>query len=197
MQQDEGKIVVPVIQEEVRADAKPVQTGSVRVTKSTETHDELIEQELRKGHAEVKRISINRVVEGPQQPYRSGNTLVVPVVSEMLQGCEKQWVLTEEIRITQLEKTQVVQQEVPVSTEHVRVERLDAQGNVTSTEAEPVESPIVEEASAEESVRETPRVAIPSIVNRPTAATAPGRKVLSSPKGILGNRPRGPGRKPL
>lgn len=195
MQQDEGKLVVPVIQEEVHADAKPVQTGSVRVTKSVTTHDELIEQELRKGHAEVKRIQINRVVDGPQQPYRSGNTLVIPVVSEVLQGCEKQWILTEEIRITQLEETHVVQQKVPVSEEHVRVERLDAQGNVTGTETEGVEKPAFEEPLAEEPVHETTRLAIPSIVDRRTAPMTPGPKVLSSPKSIL-NRPRRPGRKP-
>jgi len=196
MQQEEGKVVVPVIQEEVHADAKPVQTGGVRVTKSTETHDELIEQELRKGRAEVKRIQINRAVDGPQQPYRSGNTLVIPLVSEALQGCEKRWVLTEEIRITQIEETQVVQQKVPVSKEHVRIERLDAQGNVTGTEGERVEERIIEEPLAERPAHETGRVAISSIVNRRTTDTVPGTKVLSSPKSILSNRPRSPGRKP-
>ncbi len=196
MQQDEGKVVVPVIQEEVHADAKPVQTGGVRVTKSIETRDELIEQELRKGRAEVERIKVNRVVEGPQQPYRSGNTLVIPVVSEVLQGCEKQWVVTEEVRITQLEETKVVQQKVPVSKEHVRVERLDAQGNVTGAEAEQAQEPVIEESLAERPAQETGRVDIPSILNRRTAETVPGPKVLSSSKSILSNRPRRPGRKP-
>ena len=120
---------------------------------------------------------------------------MIPVVSEVLQGREKQWVLNEEIRITQLEETETVQHKVPVSEEHVRVERLDAQGKVTSTEAERVEEPIVREALAEEPVDETTRAAIPSIVNRRTAPTTPGPKVLSSPKSIL-NRPRSPGSKP-
>ncbi len=194
-------MVVPVIQEEVHADAKPVQTGGVRVTKSVETHDELVEQELRKGRAEVERIQMNRVVDGPQAPYRSGNILIIPVVSEVMQDCEKQWVLTEEIRITQLEETHTVQTNVPVTEEHARVERLDAQGNVTGAEATRSEEPVIEKP-----VQQSGRLGSPSIVNRRATTTParpgearsapPSRKVLSSPKSILSNRPRRPGRKP-
>ncbi len=218
MQEGEGKIVVPVIQEEVHADVKPVQTGSVRVTKSVETHDELIEHELRTGHADVKRVQVNRVVDGPQQPYRTGNTLVIPLVSEVLQGCEKQWVLTEEIRITQLEQTETIQQKVPVTSEHVRVERLDAQGNVIHSDAVPPERPAFAGPAAEAQAIEAPvriddpvqkesRLAAPSMLKRRAAAAAdpanapsdapsepPARKVLSSPKGILSKRSRKPGK---
>ncbi|MBV8867560.1 MAG: DUF2382 domain-containing protein [Acidobacteriaceae bacterium] len=208
MQKDEGKVVVPVIQEEVHTDARPVQTGSVRVTKSVATRDELIEQELRKGRADVKRIQVNRVVDGPQEPYRTGNTLVIPVVSEVLQGCEKQWLLTEEVHITQLEETHTVQQTVPVSEEHVRVERLDAQGNVIAAdgEAQGVQArvaerplatkPVVEKPSSEDPLSQTTRTAMPSIVDRSKTAAAPAKKVLSSPKSILSKRSRNPERKP-
>jgi stress response protein YsnF len=93
--------VVPVINEEVHADAIPVQTGGVRVTKHVEGHDEIVEQELRRGRVEIKRVKTDRVVDGPQQVQRVGNTLVIPVVSEVLR-IEKQWVVTEEIHITQV-----------------------------------------------------------------------------------------------
>jgi stress response protein YsnF len=107
--EENEEYVVPVVQEEVHADAVPVQTGGVRVTKHVEGHDEILEQELRRGRVEVKRVKTDRVVDGPQQVERVGNTLVIPVVSEVLR-VEKQWVVTEEIHITQIEETETVQQ---------------------------------------------------------------------------------------
>src|SRR5207245_826831 len=99
--------VVPVISEEVHMDAVPVETGGVRVIKRVEGHDEIVEQEVRKGRVEVRRVAVNRAVNGPQRPRREGNTLIVPVVSEVLR-VEKQWVLTEEVHITQLEERERV-----------------------------------------------------------------------------------------
>jgi stress response protein YsnF len=103
MDQNDNEVRVPVVTEEVRADAIPVQTGGVRVTRRVEPHEAVLEQELRKGRVEVKRVKTDRIVDGPQPAGRVGNTLVVPVVSEVLR-VEKQWVVTEEIHITQLEE---------------------------------------------------------------------------------------------
>ncbi len=127
----EPDLVVPVISEELHSDAIPVQTGGVRITKRVEGHDEILEQELRKGRVEVKRVKTDRVVDGPQSAQRVGNTLIVPVVSEVLR-IQKQWVITEEIHVTQLEERETVQQKVRVNEEHARVERLDENGNVVS-----------------------------------------------------------------
>lgn len=124
--------VVPVISEEVHASAIPVETGSVRVVKRVEGHDEILQQELRKGRVEVKRIQVNRVVDGPQPSRREGSTLIVPVVSEVLKVVT-QWVVTEEIHITQFEERETVQQKVSVNHEVAEVERLDDQGNLVST----------------------------------------------------------------
>jgi len=119
--------VVPVIQEELHADAIPVESGSVRVVKRVEGHDETLAQELRKGRVEIKRVKTDRVVSGPQQPERHGNTLIIPVVSEVLR-IEKQWVVTEEIHVTQLEEKEQFQQTVRVNREVAEVERLDESG---------------------------------------------------------------------
>ncbi|MBV8069498.1 MAG: DUF2382 domain-containing protein [Acidobacteriaceae bacterium] len=171
MADEQEEYVVPVIQEEMHADAIPVQTGGVRVTKHVEGHDEILEQELRRGRVEIKRVKTERVVDGPQQVQRVGKTLVVPIVSEVLR-VEKQWVVTEEIHITQIEEVETVQQKVRVNQEQAQVERLDEHGNVTSTVAP-------EAASA--------TAGAGSIVQRqpsPRPAAEPNR-VLSSSKSIL------------
>jgi stress response protein YsnF len=139
MERTDDELVVPVISEELHADAVPVETGGVRVTKRVDSHDEVLEQELRKGRVEVKRVKTDRVVDGPQPVQRVGNTLVIPVVSEVLR-VEKRWVVTEEIHITQTEERERVQQKVRVNQERADVERLDEQGNVVAG-VEPIPEP--------------------------------------------------------
>lgn len=146
-------VVVPVVQEEVHADAVPVVTGGVRITKHVETHNELIEQQLRTSRAEVKRVKMERVVDGPQPARREGNVLIIPVVSEV-SHVQKQWVVTEEIHITQREDTETVRQTVPVNYERAEVERLDDSGNVESVE----QTPEVKETSSRSIVSRRPNV---------------------------------------
>lgn len=183
MEEERGDIVVPVIREEAHAGTVPVQTGAVRVTKSREIHEELIEQELRKGRAEVKRVAVNRVVDGPQPPYREGNTLIIPVVSEALNGCEKQWVITEEVRVTRLETPETVQQTVELASERAQVERLDEHGRVIATGdaigGTAVEAPAKDQAGASNSILEKRKSA---------TASARSGKVLSSTDSILRDR---------
>ena len=132
MEQKKQDVVVPVLAEDLDVDAVPVKTGGVRVIKHREGHDQIVEQELRKGHVQVKRVKTDRIVDGPQPVRHAGNTVIVPVVSEVLR-VEKQWVVTEEIHITQVEQRETVQQKVRVNEEHAEVERLDEDGNAIAT----------------------------------------------------------------
>jgi hypothetical protein len=161
MAENEDDVVVPVVSEELHADAIPVETGRVRVTKQVESHEEILEQELRRGRAEVKRVKVDRVVDGPQQIRRSGNTLIIPIVSEVLR-VEKQWVITEEIHITQFEERETVQEPVTVNQETARVERLDEQGNLVSSSLDTatgqrtgINRPLARAAAASAGVRKT------------------------------------------
>ena len=126
---DEKEVVIPIIREEVRADAMPVLTGGVRVIKRMESHDEIIEQELRKSRVEVKRVKMDRVVDGPQSAQRVGKTLIIPVVSEVVR-IDKQWVVTEEIHITEREEVETVENQVSVNYETAHIERFDSAGNI-------------------------------------------------------------------
>jgi stress response protein YsnF len=181
MDRQENEVVVPVVSEELHADAIPVQTGGVRVTKHIEGHDEVLEQELRKGRVEVKRVKTDRVVDGPQPVQRIGNKLVVPVVSEILH-VEKRWVVTEEIHLTQIEERETVQQTVTVNREQAEVERLDETGKVASSIDPDTEPQIVNASGAQEDLAGPRETAAPD-------ASTPKRKVLSNSQSILKNRP--------
>ncbi len=178
----DNNVVVPVVNEELHADAVPVQTGGVRVTKHLEGHDEIIEQELRKGRVEIKRVKTDRVVDGPQPVQRLGNTLVVPVVAEVLH-VEKRWVVTEEIHLTQIEEREAVQETVTVNREEAEVERLDKAGNVVLKVDPEIEHQTAPSPTAPETLvgRRDNRAA--------TGTPTPKRKVLSESRSILKNRP--------
>lgn len=189
MGEDRSDVVVPVIAEELHADAVPVETGGVRVTKRIETHEEVLAQELRKSHVEIKRVKTERVVDGPQPVRRSGETLIVPVVSEVLR-IEKQWVVTEEIHITEIEQREHVEQKVEVNREIPRIERLDAKGNVVS----PVEtSP--ERISDEDSGEDPPRPAPASMLSRNDSRLPAAKKtVLSESRSLVRKKSKEKGR---
>lgn len=141
MDEHGNDVVVPVLAEELQADAVPVATGGVRVTKHIETHNEILSQELRKTNVDVRRVKMNRVVDGPQPVRRAGKTLIIPVVSEVLR-VEKQWVVTEEIHITETEERNTVEQEVELKREVASIERLDEKGKpIAGTESAPEETP--------------------------------------------------------
>ena len=191
-------VVVPVFAEELHADAVPVETGGVRVTKHIETHDEILAQELRKTHVEVKRVKTDRVVDGPQAVRRAGNTLIVPVVSEVLR-IEKQWVVTEEIHITETEERNTLEQRIPVNREVPAIERLDARGNVVACESSGVQENAVAQENAGAATAVASSAELQSAPSRetelsgPTSLVAPKdksgarkRKVLSGSRSILG-----------
>jgi uncharacterized protein (TIGR02271 family) len=174
MDEQDKDLVVPIIREELHADAVPVVTGGVRVTKRVDSHDEVVEQELRRSRVEVKRIKTDRVVDGPQPVQRAGNTLIVPVVSEVLR-IEKQWVVTEEIHITELQEQGTVQNKVTLNREQAQIERLDRSGNVISPIAETPEN--VSEGTRRPSILQADRA--PAIASK--------EKLLSRSRSILKN----------
>lgn len=175
---DNTDVVVPVIQEQLHADAVPVVTGGVRVTKQVHTQDEVLEQQLRTSHADIKRVKTDRVVDGPQSSRREGNTLIIPIVSEVLR-VYKEWVVTEEIYITEREQIETVQQTVPVSHEEAQIERLDKAGNAIPAGDIPVESERAQRRTAA------------SLVNRAASArSGTGSTTFTSSSSLLAGKKR-------
>lgn len=167
--ENEPDLVVPVLREEVHVGAVAVETGGVRVTKRVEGHEQLLEQELRTGRVEVKRVKTNRVVDGPQTAQRTGNTLVIPVVSEILR-VTKEWVVTEEIHVTQVEERTTVQERVLVSHEVAEVQRFDSKGRII--DEIPERSSTIAQA--------------PHFTEKASDANA--RRILADPPSLLKNR---------
>jgi uncharacterized protein (TIGR02271 family) len=95
----EKELVIPVVEERARVEKRQRETGRVRVTRHTETHTEIINEPRVQEQAEIQRVPINQVVEGPLPVRQEGNTTIIPVVEEVL-VVEKRLVLREEVHVT-------------------------------------------------------------------------------------------------
>lgn len=124
----EREIVIPVLSEELEVAKQKRTTGKVRVEKDSIPHDERISMPLTREMADVRRVVINKRVDGPLPVRREGDTIIMPVVEEVA-VVEKQMILKEEIRITRRRTTEQHEETVTLHTEQANVQREDAAGN--------------------------------------------------------------------
>ena len=124
---EQGKIVVPVVQEELHVNIHMVDTGrGVRVHKSVTEQVQHIEQTLMRDAVEVRRVPIDTVVALSDAPVarQDGDTLIIPIVEEIL-VVEKRLRIKEEIHITKTAHPEQFRDDVTVRCEHVSIERFD------------------------------------------------------------------------
>ena len=130
---ERGPLVIPVVAEQLEIERRVVDRGRVVITKQVEERTEHVALDpLWHDDVDVERVTKGHFVETPPVPRYEGDTLVLPVVEEVL-VVEKRLRLREEVRITR-RQTQVPApaQDVTLRTETVRVERLE---NPSTTDA--------------------------------------------------------------
>lgn len=114
--------VLPVVEEELRVGKRVVETGRVRVTKSVREREELIDMPLLGEEYEVERVPVELFVDEPVGPRHEGETLVIPVLEEVL-VVEKRLLVREELRITRRRTEGRDRRRVTLLSEEVSVER--------------------------------------------------------------------------
>jgi stress response protein YsnF len=122
----DGRIVLPVIAEEVHGGVRQVDTGSgVRLHKTVTEQPCQIDQALLRDAIEVKRVPVDRVVALSEAPAarQEGDTFIVPVLEEIL-VVEKRLRIKEEVHITRTARQEQYADTVVLRTEHVEVERF-------------------------------------------------------------------------
>ncbi len=126
--------VVPVVEEELRVGKRLVETGSVRVTKSVREREELVDEPLVREEYDVERVPVNVFVDEPVGPRQEGDTLVVPVLEEVL-VVEKRLLVREEIRLTRRQTEGRETRRVKLLSEEVSVERAGPEGRGEADES--------------------------------------------------------------
>jgi uncharacterized protein (TIGR02271 family) len=116
--------IVPVIVEELDVQTRQVESGAVRLTKTVHEHERLIDPPLWQEEVEVKRLTVNRMVDGPLSVRYEGDTMIVPILEEVL-IVEKRFMLKEELHISKRRVETHTPQRVTVRSEEVTVERIE------------------------------------------------------------------------
>lgn len=130
----QGKLArIPVIAEELLVQKRQVEKGRVRVFKRVHEREEVVDETGYEEDVDVEHVPVNQVVDGPVQPRYEGETLVIPLLEEVL-VVEKRLVLKEEVRITKRRRETRRPQTVTLRREEAVVERS---GEETGEEREP------------------------------------------------------------
>ncbi|MBI5669168.1 MAG: YsnF/AvaK domain-containing protein [Chloroflexi bacterium] len=129
---DLNAVVLPVVEEAVAVGKRWVETGRVRVRKIVREEEQTVDETLLREDVEVQRVPVNRVLDAPATPRQEGDTLVIPVMEEML-VVEKRLVLKEEIHVTRHQRQVPAAETVTVRKEEVLVERLEPDETSSNT----------------------------------------------------------------
>lgn len=123
--------VIPVIQEAIRVEKREFESGRVVVHKTVVERDEVVDIILRQQDLSVERVPVGRVVEEAPQTRQEGDTLIVPILEEVL-VVEKRLVLKEELHIRKQSSERTEQKTVRLRSEQVEIEQT---GRKSSDEA--------------------------------------------------------------
>lgn len=115
------RIVLPVREEVLVPTTRPIELGEVRVHKRVESvpYETLVD--VTRDDIAVERVTLNRDVDAVPAPRQEGETLVIPVVEEVLVTA-KRLVLREEIRVTRRQVTESVPVRETLRREVIEVE---------------------------------------------------------------------------
>ena len=118
-----GESTIPLLAEEIAVSKQAVETGRVKVTRVTHQREQFIDEELARESVEIERIPIGRQVEAMPAVREEGETIVVPIVEEVL-VVERRLLLKEEVRIRRVRTTDKYREAVSLRHQEAMVTRV-------------------------------------------------------------------------
>jgi uncharacterized protein (TIGR02271 family) len=118
-----GETVIPLLAEEVAVTKEVIETGRVRVARVTHEREQLIDELLSRETAQIERVRIGRQVDTMPAVREEGDTVVIPIVEEVL-VVERRLFLREEVRVRRVHSTQRHQESVTLRHHEAVVTRL-------------------------------------------------------------------------
>jgi uncharacterized protein (TIGR02271 family) len=126
---DARGLVIPVVEERLEVARERVETGRVRISKSVEAREVVVDDPLKRETVRVEHVPINQVVTGAVPQVREeGDVTVIPILEERI-VTRTELVLVEEVRIHRDHSQYRDPQRVTLRKEVVAVERFGEDGN--------------------------------------------------------------------
>lgn len=118
------EVVIPLVAEQLAVTKQQVVSGRVRLNKLVREHQETVDEPLLREQVNVERVPINRVVSEAVAVRHEGDTMIIPVLEEVL-VVEKRLMLKEELHVTIQRTTVSEPQTVTLRSEEIQVKRID------------------------------------------------------------------------
>lgn len=131
---DEKDVIVPLHAEELTVAKRRVVTGRARVSTITREQEKLVEGLLARDRVEIERTPIGKPLEHVPAVREEGDTLVIPVVEEVL-VVRRCLVLKEEIRVRRVHETARHQERVQLRKQDAFITRFPAQEEAAESAA--------------------------------------------------------------
>lgn len=139
LQNSQPQVIIPVLAEGLVVEKVAHDTGGVRATKSVRERVQVVDEPLSREEITVERKAVNQVLTTPALPRQEGDTLVIPVMEEIL-VVERRLLLKEEIHIHKRRKEVHDPRRFVLRSEEVSIEQLSP-ADVTDCQNQPAESP--------------------------------------------------------
>lgn len=120
---DKDQVVVPLHAEEVSVAKRRVVTGQVKVGTVTKESEQLVEELLEHEHVEIERIAIGRQVDKAPSVRQEGDTLIIPILEEIV-IVERRLLLKEEVHVRRTREKQPYQERVVIRKQEAVITRL-------------------------------------------------------------------------
>ncbi len=119
---------IPLVEEQLTVSTRAVETGRVRVRTVVDEHTEYARADLFRDAVQIERVPVDREVAAVPIVREEGDTLIFPVVEEVL-VIEKRLILKEEVRLTRTRTAEAFEQPVTVRSTRAIVDRLTPNTN--------------------------------------------------------------------
>lgn len=116
------EVTIPVVEESVHVEKLSTPIGSVQLHVVPEQRTEHLQIPISTEHAEVRTVEVRRFVEEAPPVREEGDTLIVPIVEEVL-VVHKRLMVREEIHIVRRRATHVDERDVVLRSEKVEITR--------------------------------------------------------------------------
>jgi len=131
MADEQGEYRIPLAEERLIVRKEEVETGRVRVRTSLDEKETLVREQLTHAEVEVERVPIDREVEAVPPVREENGVTIIPVVREVL-VVQKKLILTEEVRLRRVTRTEEHAEPVVLRTQRAVVERDGLSGAPTT-----------------------------------------------------------------
>jgi uncharacterized protein (TIGR02271 family) len=128
------QITLPLYEEAVTVSKRVVPKNRVRVSTVTHQRRQLVDELLQRESVEIGRISIGRPIEAVPAVREEDDTIIIPVVEEVL-TLQRTLILREEVRIRKVRTEEHFQESVTLRSQQAGVTRLPVEEHTAAESA--------------------------------------------------------------